>query len=471
MRLGSLCAFVFISLFLPGCQQYLANPLAPHDIVDRVARLRENPVGSAISPDSTEQTPQQPFTFARAVALTKEHSPALQKARSEYETLLALAAVKTPLPNPSVQAGPQFGFGTDVIRRSVEPFGSIGFSIPTGKRLRRQDELNAISAGRGFIDAEIKQRELYLELRRLYSQLALRRIRLTTRKMVAESAQKSVAIGKRLVETGQATTLDAGLLKLDEGRIRVEILNAQNDIVQTMGSLSKLIGIDATYFEPLPEPALPDIPTTIPGIKELREILVNQNIELAGLRARYEVAEAELRLEIARQYPDFRFGPSGSGEISDRRSILGLTLGIDIPLFDRNQQAIASARARRDEIRIQYESAANNALASLTQAWQTYALAMEKVKLLNTVLVPQAKTNMDLVRKTLEAGNVDLLRVLESERAQRIVLIDSIESEISAREALIDIEQAIGYPIVLFPSEEKASIPDLDSQSRATLKP
>ena len=65
--------------------------------------------------------------------------------------------------------------------------------------------------------------------------------------------------------------------------------------------------------------------------------------ELARLRARYEAAEAALRLEISKQFPDLRIGPSAAGDSGDKKTVLGLALGIALPIFDRNQQAIAAA--------------------------------------------------------------------------------------------------------------------------------
>lgn len=190
--------------------------------------------------------------------------------------------------------------------------------------------------------------------------------------------------------------------------------------------------------------------------------MVANHPELARLRAQYEVAEAELRLEVAKQYPDFHFGPSFERETGEKKTVLGLTLGIDIPLFDRNQQGIASSKKRREEIRTKYEAAANRALASLEKTWRSIQLVNEKLKLLKNTLLPKANADLELARKSLETGATDALRFLETERGQRAVLIEALDTELSVREAWVDLEQAVGLPLVLFPGEKKETVPELN---------
>lgn len=403
-----------------------------------------------------------PFTFTRAVELMSANSPALREAKSEYQTALVLTKIKTPLPNPAFEAGPRYGFGPDVGNvRPFIPFGSLGFTIPTGKRLKRQDELNQVLAEVAYVEAQAKHRELYLELRKLYSRLMLARARFLTRESLAASAEKSVSVSKRLVEAGQATSLDTGLLELEYGRTRTELMNAGNEIASIEGEMSELIGVNAEHFQGVPTMALPD--GTERGISrpELLKTLVCNHPQLARLRARYEAAERELHLEIAKQYPDFHFGPSLEGDAGARKHTVGLTLGIDIPVFDRNQQAIATALQRREEIKTKYETAANKALSALDKAIRKFTLAVERSKFLKTELRPKAHTNVELARKSLEAGGGDTLKFLETERAERTVTIDLIESVLSTREAWIEIEQAVGYPLILFPDEQRKDFPAL----------
>ena len=458
-----------LCLALAGCERYKAKPLLPQEVVDAVQceRMSLERPESSVAEDSPEppSTPM-PFTFPRAAELMAHHGPALKEARAEYETALARARVKTPLPNPTLEVGPNYGFGPDVGKLyRLQPFGSLGFTIPTGGKRKRQDELNRVVAEMLFIDMQAQHRDLYLGLRRLYAQWTLGRAKLDARKKIEESAAKSVAVGKKLIEAGFASALDLGLLDLEAARIRTETLNTLREQADVEGTLSETLGVHADHFKAPPEQALPDLPNAARELKELREILVANHPELARQRARYQVAEAELHLDIAKQYPDFHFGPSYERDTGEKKSVLGLSLGIELPLFDRNQQGIATSKARREEVRAQYEAAANRALAALDRAWRNIQLAGEKLTLIKTVLVPKAEANIALARKSIEAGATDTLRFLETERGQRAVMIEALEAEFAVREGWVELEQAVGLPLIQFPGEAPEAVPPLGPEA------
>src|ERR1043165_3778154 len=150
-----------------GCERYSQRPLAVDSILISVEQERH-------LADAAASSAPVEFSLGRAVELMKVHSPVLKEVRAEYDSAQALACVKTPLPNPAFEAGPMYGFGPDVSHlHRLQPFGSLGFSIPTGQRLKRQDELNQALAERAHVEIEAKYRELYLELRKSYIALAL----------------------------------------------------------------------------------------------------------------------------------------------------------------------------------------------------------------------------------------------------------------------------------------------------------
>lgn len=103
--------------------------------------------------------------------------------------------------------------------------------------------------------------------------------------------------------------------------------------------LASLVGLhpDCRDFElqgKLPEnvPALRPVPTA--------DALLSA-YSLCSLRASYGAGELELRREIRRQYPEISLSPSFKREEGENK--LGLGLELDIPLWNRNREAIAAA--------------------------------------------------------------------------------------------------------------------------------
>ena len=431
---------------LGGCKAYEAHPLDPEKIIGSVDRERRElkQVTSSVS-------------LARAAELMRHHGPDVKEAVARYRTALARARIATPLPNPGLEVGPEYGFGPDVDTNRLVPFGSLGLTIPLGGRLSRTDDLNRARAELLRIVGVARHRELYLELRRRYVRLVIAREIQETREELLRSAVKSVESSLRLVEAGQATALDVALFQLERGRSQAKSLAATAASAEAQAALAALVGVHRDHFAKLPADALPGLPPTLPDLEDLKKLLIANHAELARLRARYAEAESSLRLEIAKQYPDLRLGPSGAGETGDRKTVLGLSIGIAIPIFDRNQQAIAEAEERRAEVRTLYAAAANRALAEVERAHLTGELAANRYGILKKTVLPQARNSIELAREALAAGSGGALRLLDAERSYRQVMIEVLQAGLAEREAWVDLELAVGRPLISFPSETDAS--------------
>jgi outer membrane protein TolC len=449
-------------LFTSGCQKYRADPLEPADVFRRLAEDRQPAATAETTSGSApeKQASSVPFTLQCASDWLRTSGPDIQETLAEYRTALALAKINTPLPNPGLEIGPQFGFGPDLGPvNHVTPFGSIGFTIPLGKRLRRQTELNRAYAEVARVHALARFREIYLELRADYAELVISRQRLATRREIVASAEKTLEAGRTLVQAGQATALDQALFELEHQRTITEVVAAERETVEVEGELSRLLGVHFEYFRELPERALPVLPGTVPPYEQMREQLVLHHTELARLRAQYEASERALRLEISKQFPDLQIGPGWENEVGERKTVIGLTLGIELPLFDRNQQGIAEAKKKREEIRAKYEAEARRALAELERVYRDLDLARRNATLMREKILPLARKNVDLAHRLVEVGTADALHLLEAERSLRVVRIEALEADMLEVKAWVAIEQAVGQPVVSFPAEAATIAP------------
>jgi outer membrane protein, heavy metal efflux system len=433
---------------LPGCRAYKAVPLIPKDIILQIDQQRQVDLNQRAT-----STKDQFFTFNQALVWLRKHSPAVKESVAQYQTALTLARIKTPLPNPVFVAGPQLGFGSDVSSvNQLAPLGSIGWTIPLNKRLQWQDEVNKSRAEWARINAVARFRELYLDLRDHYSALAIADRRMKAIKQVNMTIKSSLEACKYLVKAGLGTSLDTALLELEYRRSQIEILNASRTIDLRASSLSALIGVHSKLFKV--KKLLPTLPVSVPTMTELKKLLINNHTRLARLRAQYEVTESILRLEMSKRVPDLQVGSSFENEVGEKKTVFGLTLGVELPLFDRNQQAIASAEKRRDACRVGYEAEANRALAKLQQASITLVYAIKSRQFLSDNILPKAQANVELARRSAKAGLADALRLLEAGRSVRKIQLEVLEAELEERRAWIKLEKAIGYPLMKFPSEK-----------------
>lgn len=441
-----------VSIGLVGCQSYRARPLVPAEILREIeASRRQVEAGSPSAPGPD---------FATTARWMHAHSPRLRVARAEFQKAWVLARTKTPLPNPEIAFGPLIGsrLGEGAARR-IQPMVEFGFTIPLSGRLGYQDEVNEVRARASAVDLAVSHRSEYLRLRQLYATWVLSHRRLEIHRGLRDSAQRSLDLTRRLVEAGDAGALDTGLMNLEVARREMALLDIRSQIAGLVEALSRRVGVHSDFFQsPGKTPALPGA-YEIPARDRAGEILVANHPELAGLRARYGVAEKELRLEVARQYPDIRIGSSFEGDPGDKKKVWGLAVGITIPAFDRNQQAIATAEKERDRVRTQYEAALTRALAALEGALARVDLAARKQNLLKKEILPRARQNLEIAHQAIRAGAFNALEYLEVERTLRSVRITTLDAELQALEARFDLEQVMGVPLGLFPGETAGKYP------------
>ncbi len=409
---------------------------------------------SAEREGSSEDGPPGELSLTKAAAWLRNRGPRVREAIASYRTALAKAGVSTPWPNPAIAVGPEFGFGQG-LNKAVS-VGSLSFTIPISGRLGRQDEVNAALAGFAQADALATFRELYLDLRATYVRLAVSETRESVRKDVLEAAQVSLAVANDLVVAGGATALDVSLFRLEHARERSRVLGARMERANAASDMSQLVAVHPSRLGTLPASALPELPEAVPSSKDLEDLIVIENPGLFRVRAEYEVAERKLHLEVVKQYPDIVFGSSFGGDVGSRGTILGLSLGIELPLFDRNQQAIAQARMRREEIRTRYESEAHRVLNAVERARANAELASAQHQILRDDVLPAAQINVSIAEQSVAAGAAGALQLLDAERSLRQVQVEVLEARLAEQLAWSDLEKAVGMPLVEFGSDPDA---------------
>jgi outer membrane protein TolC len=86
---------------------------------------------------------------------------------------------------------------------------------------------------------------------------------------------------------------------------------------------------------------------------------------LAGL-ADYDAAEANLRLQLAQQYPNIVFGPSYKYDEGNHR--YGFNLALDLPLLSRNEGGIEEAAAARGQAAARFDALQTRVLVEVDGA-------------------------------------------------------------------------------------------------------
>jgi outer membrane protein TolC len=150
-------------------------------------------------------------------------------------------------------------------------------------------------------------------------------------------------------------TYDAASAGLDAlSSARSQLAESGRARAQSEHDLRLLLGLAAQAPLPLAGPPY----HVSPDRAQVRAALValpERRPDLLALRAGYAAQEAQLRVEILRQFPAISIGFIRARDTSDVYTS-GISLGITLPLFDRNRGNIAIARATRQQLHDDYDA-------------------------------------------------------------------------------------------------------------------
>jgi outer membrane protein TolC len=154
---------------------------------------------------------------------------------------------------------------------------------------------------------------------------------------------------------------------------------------------------------------------------------------LASL-ADYAAAEAVLRLEIAKQYPDVHFNPGYQFDAGTDK--WGLGLSITLPILNQNQGAIGEAEAKRREATAKFNVVQTKVLTECDRAAAAARSARVKVATADSLIAEQGR-QFETEKRLVAAGEGDKLALLTAE-------VDRATTAITRLDAIVELQAALG---------------------------
>ena len=146
--------------------------------------------------------------------------------------------------------------------------------------------------------------------------------------------------------------------------------------------------------------------------------------------ARLKAGEEELRAEIRKQYPDIEAGPLWEHE--DGGANLGASLGISLPLWNRNRLGIAKAEGGRDAARLEALNEWRGLVAEWHEALAVLQTVETKERVMRETLLPEAQAAAERTERLFAQGEADVLAILAAD-----------ETVYAVQESLLDTRQEL----------------------------
>lgn len=356
--------------------------------------------------------------------------PDVALARAEAEEVAAGIKTAQMRPNPVLSFSPQFA---SFRANPVTPwFFGLSPSIPietAGKRSKRTEQaLAAAEAARWRVSARAwaarsRVRAAMLELHGARENIRL----LETEQTLHDEAIKKLTAQ---MEAGDVSPFELTQARLMLNRTRLALQDARRIAATGEARLAAAVGLPVTAirsvkldfaaFQRLPEPG------------NSRKLALTRRADLMALLSDYAAAEAALKLELARQYPDVNLMPGYDYNSGQNRWQLGLNVALPL---NRNRGPIAQAEARRITAEKRFLAQQAAIQGELDIALAAYQASRAKAATA-AQLAQEADTASDTTQKMVEAGNVSALeltrRQIEASAAKVALMAANIEAQTAA---------------------------------------
>jgi len=370
---------------------------------------RHNPIApvfatllAAIAMNSAwAQAPQQMVTLENLERIALERNPTIGQAKAAVDAAAGLAKQAGLYPNPVLSAvgeeiaggpiirGGEFGGG---FQQRIVTAGKLGLSRKVAEQERAITEQAAQAQRQRVLNA----------VRALYYQALSDQYRIQVRANLARLATEAVRISGELANVGQADQPDLLAAEVEAQRIQLELADARNRQERTWRQLGAVVN----------DPSLKSVPLagdleTVPrlDVDQALEVIYTESPELRA--AGIDVNRAETALTRAKKevIPDLLV----SGGVRYNRELLSdaglqrpvgregfFDIGIQIPIFNRNQGNVAAARAGVERAKLEVDRTRLSLRSRLAEVYREYRTALMRADQYKQDVLPKAQKAYEL---------------------------------------------------------------------------
>lgn len=375
--------------------------------------------------------------YEDALQRARETSPAHIRSRAiarEADSYVEAAGEHTNNPELSLSAGPRFGRGggtTLDLEIAAEQWLEIG-----GQRTERRAA--ATAAGEAAIAQNEEEQRLALRevshafVTALYwalrTELALENLQI---------AQDIAAVAAARDQLGESTAIEAPVAQLTIASSQAALDRARAAQVSSEAQLRAILNIEhdieLRFVGQLRELALRDV-----GEADLSDLP-----SIRALRAELRQAAAEASLAQASRRPDIGVGACYATE--EGMNIIMGTIGIELPIFNRNRGALAQAQARHERLIGEIELSERAAASALSSAASMAALYIEAALRFESEGLPALERVERIAAESFQSGTLPIAQLLTLRNELIQAKLDYAELLFSAAMAVSELELNAGH--------------------------
>lgn len=429
------------TLLVPlGCASYSpgfgreTNSNSAHVVATETADSVSSPVLEAVLPIG------ETYSLEAVQEVARRENPTFGEFAANVAAARAEVIQAALYPNPEAEGTLGVARSRELVGESEIEYGlnlTQPIELPSKRRTRRA----AAEAGVPIVEhaESVFRTSLRAETAKAFWTIAYyeRAIRLAEEN--ERIAQEIESVVKRRVEGGEAP-------EIDQIKAKVEALKAGRAAqAQRRKMAAARASLDALCGGQLP----PDYRIEGDLAGEANSVELSKAMEISSRHPKLLELSAEITRQnavIAREkaawHPDLKPGIFGDRE-SDADTF-GVTLGIELPIFNRNQGGIAGAKAELQRLEAELAGSQIEVRKQIEEAWQAHESAREQIAAYGTGLREGAAEALKIDTFLYEQGETNFLQLLDARRTAQETEAEYLQAIFDARIGRAELDEAMG---------------------------
>jgi cobalt-zinc-cadmium efflux system outer membrane protein len=404
--------------------------------------LPEMPGGKMEVPSAMEE-PGEAITLKQALSLALMKNPELQSFSMEIRAREArILQSRQPL-NPELQLEVENFGGSKETRgfEGAETTFSLSQAFLLGGKRAKRVRLATLDRDLAGWDYEAKRLGVLTEVTKAYIDLIAKQSRVILSEDLVRLAEQSYQTVSARVQAGKVSPIDETKASASLSLTRLDLERAKRAFEAAKKILAAAWGDSSPVFVKA-EGEL-NLDPSLPSFEQLSKAL-ESNPDLARWADETEQRRSALVLEEANRIPDLTLsgGIRRLNETQDNVFVLGLS--IPLPVFNKNEGAIAEAKTRLLKAEKEQKAAVLKVYSSLSEAYQRMATAFVEATSLKSQVLPALQKAFDAVQEGYRYGKFGYLDVLDTQRTLFESQSQYLEALAAYRKARVDVERLTG---------------------------
>jgi len=367
--------------------------------------------------------PPAETTLEDVIAMAESTSPVLAKAAADVEAARGKSVQVRLYPNPVVQGG-----ATQFAGNESQYYVGLSQEIVTKHKL----QLNQAAANREVYQAElmfIRNRFALLTATRQSFYVALaNQARVEMLNRMLEVTKKSATAAEQMKLAGETSQADLLLFEIELEKADVALENAHALSVAARRQLAAVIGLREMEFDRLGGSLRKSLTEIMSPILVDGYVPYNADVQIA--EQEIERSRLVLRRAEVEPFPNLTVFGGYQYQVSGLRDMALLNVAVPIPVWNRNQGNITTARAHIARATADVGQVQNTIAKQMAEMIGRYRAADQQVRRFEERIIPKAREGVSIIQKAFANGQFDAFRLLQSQRG----LVDSNLGYISALE-------------------------------------